>query len=257
MLTCIIRGLAERYSSDEVEIYLLDYASMILKNFEKLKHVGDVVTSSDDDKAKDLLAKLVAEIQRRKDILSEMGLSSYSAYRESGQTELNQKVIILDNIMVFRELNNSLEDSMLKLARDGAAVGICLIVTAQQTNGLGYRYMSNFSNRFCFYCNDSSEYSSVFERCRQKLDQKPGRCFFTIDKEIYEGQIYVPFPAQKEIERVTKIREFIGMINENDKGKGAEKLPSLPDEVSLSDLWDKCETEWEPYMFPLEYKKKY
>ncbi|MCR4649872.1 MAG: type VII secretion protein EssC [Lachnospiraceae bacterium] len=253
MLTCIIRGLAERYSSDEVEIYLLDYASMILKNFEKLKHVGDVVTSSDDDKAKDLLAKLVAEIQRRKDILSEMGLSSYSAYRESGQTELNQKVIILDNIMVFRELNNNLEDSMLKLARDGAAVGICLIVTAQQTNGLGYRYMSNFSNRFCFYCNDSSEYSSVFERCRQKLDQKPGRCFFTIDKEIYEGQIYVPFPAQKEIERVTKIREFIGMINENDKGKGAEKLPTLPDEVSLSDLWDKSETEWEPYMFPLGY----
>lgn len=253
MLTCIIRGLAERYSSDEVEIYLMDYASMILKNFDKLKHVGDVITSSDDDKAKNLLAKMVEEVQRRKDVLSEMGLSSYSAYRESGLNDMNQKVIFIDNIMVFRELNGGLEDNLLKLAREGAAVGICLIVTAQQTSGLGYRYMSNFSNRFCFYCNDSAEYSSVFERCRQKLDQKPGRCFFTIEKELYEGQIYVPFPAQKEIERVTKIREFIAKINESDQGEGVEKLPSIPDEVNLNELWEKCGVEWKPYMFPLGF----
>lgn len=252
MLQVFIRGIAERYSSDDVEIHILDYASMMLKNFEKLKCVGEVIISSDEDKPGRFMAQMVEEIQRRKDILSEMGLSSYSAYRESGERELKQIVILLDNIGVFRELNPGLEDKLLKLAREGSSVGICLVVTAMQTTGLGFRYMTNFPKRIALYCNDSGEYMSVFERCRTTPDQTPGRCLISLDKTIYETQSYIAFPAEKEIDRVKEIRAFIEERNSLDKGQGAKKLPAAPEKLSREQLNAMVlEEEKEDYAVPI------
>lgn len=251
MLQNMIRGIASCYSSNDVQLYLLDFASMILKNFEGLKHVGDVITYAEDDKLKNFFKMMEQELAARKDMLSDMGLSSYSAYRESGQCDMPQIIIMLDNIGVFREMFSSLDDKLLKLVREGSSVGICMVVTAQQSSGLGYRYLSNFSKRFAFYCNDSGEYSAVFERCRMGLNSIQGRCLFSMNKTMYEGQVYIAFPAEREIDKVKEIRSFIEHINQNDKGKGAAKTPVIPDEVTVSMVHDMMTEVPEPYTLPL------
>ena len=48
ILQNVIRSLSEQYTPDEVAIYIIDFASMVLKNFETLNHVGGVVSSSED-----------------------------------------------------------------------------------------------------------------------------------------------------------------------------------------------------------------
>lgn len=251
LLQTIIRGIAENYSSGDVQLYLLDFASMILKNFEELKHVGDVITYTEDDRLKNFFKMMEQELAKRKDMLSNMGLSSYSAYRESGQKDLPQIVIMLDNMGVFREMFPNMDEKMLKLAREGSSVGISLIVTALQTSGLGYRYLSNFPTRFVLYCNDSGEYSSVLERCRKSLNSVPGRCLFSMNKTIYEGQTYIAFPAEKEIDRVKEIRAFIEQINEKDQGMGAVKTPTVPEHVTSKMLHDMLEEPVEPYTLPV------
>ena len=45
ILQNVIRSLSEQYTPDEVAIYIIDFASMVLKNFETLNHVGGVVSS--------------------------------------------------------------------------------------------------------------------------------------------------------------------------------------------------------------------
>lgn len=247
MLQNMIRGLVTQYSSNDVQIYLLDFASMILKNFEELKHVGDVITTTEEEKLKNFFKMMEEEIAKRKAILAEMGLSSYSAYRESGQRELSQIVVMVDNIGVFREIFSSLDEKMLKLVREGSSVGISMVITSQQTSGLGYRYLSNFVKRFALYCNDSGEYSTVFERCKTGLNAVPGRCLLSMDKSIYEGQVYIAFPAEKEIDRVNEIRSFIKEINDKDQGKGADKTPVVPAYVTRQMLYERLETEREPY----------
>lgn len=255
ILQNIIRGIASAYSSSDVQLYLLDFASMVLKNFEGLKHVGDVIVYSEDDKLKNFFKMMEQELAKRKDLLSGMGLSSYSAYRESGQKSLPQIVIMLDNAGAFREMFPSQDEKLLKLAREGSSVGISLIITAQQTAGLGYRYLSNFPKRFALYCNDSGEYSSVLDRCRRGLSSIPGRCLFSMNKTIYEGQIYIAFPAEKEIDRVREIRAFIEQINQKDAGTGAVKTPVMPDKVTAKMLFDMLESQRkepaEPYTLPL------
>lgn len=247
MLQVLIRGIVSRYSSSDVQLYLLDFASMVLKNYEKLKHVGDVITYAEDEKLKNFFKMMEEELANRKNLLSEMGLSSYSAYREAGLKDMPQIIIMLDNMGVFREMFSALDDKMLKLAREGSSVGISLVITAQQTSGLGFKYMTNFSKRFVLYCNDTGEYSSVLERCRTRLNPIQGRCLLSMNKTIYEGQTYIAFPAEKEIDRVKEIRAFIEQINELDNGKGAAKTPVVPEVLQISEMKKMLAEPLKPY----------
>lgn len=251
MLQTMIRGIVSRYSSNDVQMYLLDCASLVLKNFEGLKHIGDVITYTEEDKFKNFFKMMEDELAKRKDILSQMGLSSYSAYCEADEHEIPQIIIMLDNIVIFREMFNSLENKFLKLVREGISVGISLVITGQQSSGLPYRYLSNFSKRFVLYCNDSSEYTAMLERCRTGLNEISGRCLFSMNKSIYEGQVYLAFPAEKEIERVKEIKAFIEEVNQKDVGKGAVKTPSVPAVITKSMVRQLIEDTDKPYVIPL------
>lgn len=63
ILQNVIRSLSEQYTPDEVAIYIIDFASMVLKNFETLNHVGGVVSSSEDEKLKNLFKMLWEEME--------------------------------------------------------------------------------------------------------------------------------------------------------------------------------------------------
>ena len=56
MLQTIIRSLAENYTPAEVNLYIIDFGSMILRNFAELHHCGGVVCVSDDEKLLGIIA---------------------------------------------------------------------------------------------------------------------------------------------------------------------------------------------------------
>lgn len=62
VLQSFIRTIATSSTPNEATIYILDFGSMVLKNFESLNHVGGVVCSSEDEKLKNLFKLLFAEI---------------------------------------------------------------------------------------------------------------------------------------------------------------------------------------------------
>lgn len=228
LLQTLVRGLAESYTPKQVHLYILDFASMILKNFEELKHVGGVITVKEDEKLKNFMKMMNAEIAARKDILSKLGISSFASYKEAGYTELPQIVILLDNFTAFKELYEDYEDDMLNICREGVSVGISLVIANQQTNGIGYRYLSNFSRRIALYCNDSGEYGSLFDRCRMQPLNTPGRALVEIDKNIYEYQTYLGFDGEKEIERVSDMKRFVSEMNQRYPENKAKQIPEIP-----------------------------
>ena len=252
LLQVMLRGIAEQYASDEVNVYILDFASGILKNFEKLQHVGGVITASEEENLQNFMNGMLEEVDSRKKVLAEMGLSSYSAYREGGFRELPQIVLIVDNFTVLREVSANAEAAFQKLVREGNAVGICLVCTVQQVGGIGYRYFANFGKRIAVYCNESSEYTSLFTSCKRSLKAIPGRCLVGMGKDTYEGQIYMSFAAEKEIEKVNEIRTFIAERNAANAGKEAQKLSLMPDRLTKDKLKELMGEEWDlPYQIPL------
>lgn len=232
LLQTIIRGLVQLYSPKQVQLYILDFASMILKNFENLNHIGGVITANTEERLKGLVKILQNEIQMRKNLLSRMGLSSYSSYRESGMTDLPQLVILLDNWIGLKNTFAEYEEIFIQMSRECVAVGISLVVTVAQAGGIGYKFLSSFSKRVAFYCNDSSDYNIIFESCRRKLDNISGRGIVEKDKKHYECQFYHSFAAEKEFEKINLIQNFIQEINQMNAEFRVKRIPEIPEVVT-------------------------
>lgn len=232
LLQVILKAIADLYTPEDVTVYIWDFASMVLKRFEKMAHIGSVITLRDDDTMKSFIKMIMEELESRKDRLSEEGYSSYSVYLESGKKEMPQIILLLDNLMAFKELFPQYEDVFMRLCREGNAVGIAIVVTSVQTNAVGFRMLANFGKRIALYSNDSSSYGYLFDRCRIKPDNLPGRFLTEIDKEVYEGQSFVAFEAEKESDKLAEIDNFISEVNKKYKEKKVTKFESLPNIVT-------------------------
>lgn len=228
ILSSVIRSLAERYTPDEVNIYIIDFASMALKVFEPLAHVGGVVTSSDDEKLKNLIKLLYSEIEIRKEKLVSIGVSSCAAYREAGKRDMPQIILMIDNLTALKELYFKDDDEILGLCREGLSVGISIIIANSQTAGIGYKYLSNFACRLALFCNDAGEYSALFDHCREKIEDIHGRCIIEIDKTHLECQSFLAFAGEKEIDRVNEIRAFVAGVNKKYPREKARIIPVIP-----------------------------
>lgn len=251
LLQLIIRGLCTRYTADEVNIYILDFGSMVLRSFDNLKHVGGVVIQNEDEKFKNLMKLLLSEIEERKEKLMQAGVSSFSSYREAGYKDMPQIVLLIDNYTAVKEYYLQDEDPIVQISREGITVGISTVISNAQTSGMGYRYMSNFAKRIVFYCNESGEYSNVIEKCRVVPDNTPGRALTEFNKKIYELQTYLSFEGEREVERVTTMRNFVDFINKQVSGK-ARRIPVIPEVLELDEFTENySQQEYTPYVIPV------
>lgn len=228
VLQTIIRSVAANYTPKEVNIYIVDFASMVLKNFERLNHVGGVVTSSEDEKLKNLFKLLRSEMECRKEKLLSVGVSSFAAYKEAGKTDLPQILLLIDNLTALKELYFQDDDELLALCRDGLSVGISIVIANAQTAGIGYKYLSNFACRIAMFCNDSGEYGSLFDHCRERIEDIHGRGIVEIDKVHLECQMFRAFEGEKEIARVAEIHKFVDQVNAASRSSRAKIIPLIP-----------------------------
>lgn len=236
VLQTIIRDLAENYSSDQVNIYVLDFGSMVLMNLEKLKHIGGVIVSSEEERVVNLFKMLTRELAQRKERLATEGVSSFVSYLEAGFRDLPQIVLMIDNLTALQQLYANESELLLNLCREGNTVGISVVVANSQTNGIGFKYLSNFAQRIALFCNDSGEYTSLFDRTRIAPDNMPGRVLVDINHQIMEGQIFLAFEGEREIDRVTAMREYVVNINKQNSGGYAKPVPVVPEIVTISSL---------------------
>ena len=232
LLQTLLKGLTEKYSPAELQLYLLDFGTMVFRNFEELHHVGGVVCSTEDEKLRNLFKLLNQEVQLRKEKLAKAGVSSYSSYLEAGLSDIPQIVVFIDNLTAMKELYLIENDFLLPLCREGLALGISFVIANAQTTGIGYKYLANFGCRIALYCNDSGEYSSMLNCFRMQPENLPGRCLMELDKKVYEAQTYLAFEGEKEIQRVKHILSFVEEMNARYPDQHAKTIQVVPKKVT-------------------------
>lgn len=252
LIQSIIRLISSKYSPKDAVFYIADFGAMYLKNFETLHHVGGVVTISEAEKFKNLFKLLTEEVQRRKARFLDCGLSSYAAYREAGYTDLPHIFFVIDNFSAFKEVYaDAYEDQFVYLTREGISCGISILVTNASTNGLGYRYMSNFACRLSFRCNDAGEYMNIFDRCRMQPKDVPGRMLCKLNKELYEMQSFIAFEGEKELDRSNAVKKFVDEINAQYPNEMAKKIPSIPEVLSFDYIDNNYSVKMSGYQYPI------
>lgn len=240
LIQTMLCDLVERYSPKQVNIYILDFGTMIFRNYDNLPHVGGVVCANDDEKLKNLFRLLNIEMTVRKEKLLSAGVSSYAAYLEAGFEDIPQIVLMIDNLTGFRELYLNDNDILLPVCRDGSSLGISVIIANSQITGVAssYRYLPNLPQRIAFTCNETAEYTVLFNTARTIPSAFPGRCLMMREKELCEVQCYLPFGGEREYERVGQIHIFVDRIQQEYGNQRAKRIPEVPavlNKVTLKD----------------------
>jgi S-DNA-T family DNA segregation ATPase FtsK/SpoIIIE len=145
-LNCIITSLLMRSTPDQVRLILIDPKQVEMGQYQRLPHLlTQPVTNP--KKAANALGWAVKEMDRRYDILSEVGfrdITGYNAAFDRGEVEAEphsdaqyQRLPFI--VIVVDELNDlmmvaarDVEDSITRIAQKARAVGIHLIVATQR-----------------------------------------------------------------------------------------------------------------------------
>lgn len=231
-LQTLVYGLLKKYTPQQVNVYLIDCGSMVLKIFEDAAHVGGVVLSNEEEKCKNLFKLLNGMVIQRKKMLSSKGVGNYAAYLEAGFSDMPMVVVVIDNMAAFKEYFPDQAEDINSLAREAQGVGISFVVTAATSNSLNYRTQANFGRKIVLNCNDTNEYSAMFGHCKETPKENAGRGLFTKEKRILEFQVAMFGKSEKEADRSQELKEFILKRNAECSGK-AVKIPMIPEKLSL------------------------
>lgn len=234
LLQTIAYGLIHKYTPKQVNIYMIDCGSMVLKIFENSKHVGGVVLASEDEKCKNLFKMLNSIILERKKILSEKGIGNYAAYIEAGYEDLPLIVVMIDNMAAFKEYFTQQADELGSLSREAQGVGLSFVITAANVNAMSGRVQANFGKKYALNCNESSEYSNLFGYCKMTPKEVQGRGLMLLERRIVEWQAGIFGTTNKEAERSEELKQFIEEKNNNTQDC-AKEIPMVPQKLEIKE----------------------
>lgn len=232
LLSTMIYDLITTYTSEQVQLYLLDFGTEALKIYNNANHVGDTVFISDTEKIGRFFALVQGEIKERKEKLSEYN-GDYSLYLKTSGKKMPLIVVVINNYEAFSEVYD-FDDILITMTREGVKCGITFVVTVSNYNDLRYRLAQNFKQRIALQLNKVDDYLNIFEKVGKKRPPNIfGRGLVSIEKDqIYEFQT-AKICNGEEYNQV--IKETIQEVNSKNNTI-ARKIPVIPQQVLLKDV---------------------
>ncbi len=235
MLTSIIYSLIISHSSDEINIYIMDFGSEMFGIFKPSPQVGDVVFVQEEEKLVNLFNKINAEIELRRKLFTEYN-GDYNLFIKQSGKKIPRLIIIINNYEALNENYEDYLDILSGFSREGEKYGISFIITASGVNAIRGKTSQNFGNQLCLQFNDPSDYSTILGTTRGMVpSQIVGRGLIRQNGELYEYQTAYPY-EWSEINSF--IKNVCQSLNDNLKNK-ANVIDVLPDHVRFDNISDK------------------
>ncbi|MEU0914856.1 FtsK/SpoIIIE domain-containing protein [Streptomyces althioticus] len=243
-LRTLAAALCQAHGADDVHLYGLDCGNGALNALTALPHCGAVVDRGQTERLGRLLDRLNAELTVRQAALGARGTADLAELRaaQAPGERLPHIVLMVDRFEAFdREFtsydNGSYMERMLRLLRDGAGVGIHLVLAGDRVLG-GGRFSGTTEDKIVLRLNDRQDYSGVGVPTRSApSDPPPGRGIRTQD--LSEVQIAV---LTEDLVGAAQAQALIGLGGEltaRESAVPAERrapgLVVLPDRITYAD----------------------
>ena len=160
-LKTALLSLGLHYTPKEVRITILDAASWSLSEFAQMPHVDEVILNQDEDKLKHFAVRLYKELEGRKHAFLKAAVSSLRAYHESVSSDLPAIVIAVDNIIPIFEQNPEAAEVIEKVAETGMQYGIYLLITANSTVGVKYKFTQMIKGAVALQMSEKGDYAGI------------------------------------------------------------------------------------------------
>lgn len=229
LLTHIVIGFAMKNSVKNLNFYIVDLGNSALIQLKGVPHVADYMGIEDTEKFEKFRKLINDEIAERKRRFARAMAQNFMVYNQSSGEKLKAIVVVLDNYDVVNELGDAAVAFFQKVARDGASLGIYLLLTLTRQNVIRSSTKSSFKEKAAGFNFESGENNSFIGRSSYELtEEDKGRAIVKQDG-IHLMQMYTPVAFSSELEYNEKLRELIKKISELSSEPAAEGIPILPE----------------------------
>ena len=232
LLFSIVYSTTKNFSSDELQIYAMDFGSEALRSFLSLPHVGDMVFNGEDDRIKSLYDILRNEISERKKTFINYG-GTYKNYIANSGEKKPLMMVIINNYDTIIENASDFAEDLPEIVRDSSRYGIVFVLTANGNSSVNSRVNQNFTNLYALHLKDDTDRYNLFrDRSNVMIKSTLGRGMFETDiiHEFQTASITADEAAESEF--------LINYVNEQ-KAKNktiAKRIPTMPEHVTLETI---------------------
>jgi S-DNA-T family DNA segregation ATPase FtsK/SpoIIIE len=179
VLRTLAGAVARTTSPDDVHMYVLDAGGGGLAPLAHLPHTGAVVGPDTPQRLDRVLTWLATEVTRRSALLGASGQGSITEQRRSAAPDgrLPHLLLLLDRWESFLSAHQDLDAGRLvelvyRLLREGPAVGLHIVMTADRTGLIG-RVSSMIEDRIVLRLADRGDYAGAGLPTRLVPDDLP------------------------------------------------------------------------------------
>ncbi len=231
-----VLNLAAKNSVSDINFYVLDFGNNALISLKGLPHMADYIMLDDEEKFEKFRDLISSEIQIRKRKLASAMAQNFSVYNKIAEIPLKAIVILMDNYDVIKEMGYEMESYFTKLSRDGAGLGIYMVMTASRMSAVRTATMNNFKNKIAGVNFDQNEINSLVGRSKYTLPDIRGRALVKEGDYISVMQLYTPVEFEDDADYGRNLQQFVKSIRDHYPGEEAPHIPILPEEVSYREL---------------------
>ncbi|WP_260510531.1 type VII secretion protein EssC [Listeria booriae] len=240
MIQTVIMQLARYQSPELLHVYLLDFGTNGLMPLKHLPHVADLITGDEQEKLGKFTRRIFAEQKRRKSLLSDYGVANLDMYEKLGNEPLPEIIVVLDNYDVLREpgFDESLEQMLTQIGREGASLGIHLITSASRTTAMKYQLLASIKLQVSLFMIDKSEVNNVVGRSDFVIEEIHGRGLIKLDKPTI-FQTTLPVEGEDDVDMITNLQAETKAMNSAWVGNRPALIPMVPEVFTQEDFLEK------------------
>ncbi len=195
-LRTILSQAVLRFTPADLHLYVVDWGNGALLPLSGAPHTGAVITPQDAERLPRLFGRLANELTRRQTVLAQASVGSIAEQRRTADPReaLAYAIVVIDG---WERLSASLSpdemvalrDQVLRLLREGPAVGLRMVVTADRAVPSD-RIASFIDTHYALPMRDVNDYRGAGIMVREiPAEMPPGRVLF--GTEGTEGQLAI------------------------------------------------------------------
>lgn len=235
----ILFALARKNSPCQLHAYLLDFGTNGLLSLKNLPHVADTMSLDDVEKCMKFMRRISEEIKTRKKLLSHYSVANLKMYEEISGEQKEAILIMIDNYDAIKEVNEfttELEPLIIQIAREGANLGIHLVMSAGGQNAIRLQLLSSIKRQIAFYLIEKGDISGIVGRTELTLEEIPGRGLIKMDEPTL-FQAALPNDGEDGISIINKNQKEAQEMCDYWEGDLPAKIPMVPDELVLEEFF--------------------
>lgn len=238
-LQTLLYSFVNRYSPEQLNIYILDFSNHMLQPFETFPHTGAVIYENEEEKTDKFFYMLSQMLIERK---KSIGGGNFGQFVNANGHLFPAVIIAIDNYSNFREkTDDKYEQIIWELSRDGASFGIFFAITAggfgsvEIQNKIG----ENIRNVIALDLGDKIKFSEVLRAMHLNIlptGNIKGRGLAAYGDAFLEFQTALAVETEDDYSRSQAISKIGNDMRAEYNGRPAKKIPEIPEKPTWIEL---------------------